>query len=159
MWDEKSIYPRIESDYAFRKGMNEELADKYKNQSLTQGSAILTVRECNPSNLMVQNLSIKERVIKIEINRMRNGYITETFTSVDIQEIVKLGGVVFENFEGVFYRKNYKVSPFRSVIDKFFGFRQKYKDKNNDVIQLLVKLQMNCLYGEQIRRDIEEGFA
>ena len=44
---------------------------------------------------------------------MRNGYITDTLTSVDIQEIVEIGGKVFQIYEGVFYRENFKVSPFR----------------------------------------------
>ena len=32
------------------------------------------------------------------------------------------------------------VSPFREVIDKLFALRQKYKDENNDVMQILVKI-------------------
>ena len=50
------------------------------------------------------------------------------------------------------------MSPFRKVIDKLFELRQKYKDENNDVMQLLVKLIMNSLHGEQIREDIEESY-
>ena len=90
---------------------------------------------------------------------MRNGYIIDYLTSVDIQEIVKIGGKVIEIYEGVIYRENFKISRFRSVIDKLFALRQKYKDENNDVMQLLVKLLMNSLYGENIRKDIEENFA
>ena len=90
---------------------------------------------------------------------MRNAYIIDTLTSVDIQEIVKIGGKVIEIYEGVIYRENFKVSPFRKIIDKLFALRQKYKDENNDVMQLLVKLLMNSLYGENIRKDIEEKFA
>ena len=90
---------------------------------------------------------------------MRNGYIIGTLTSVDIQEIVKIGGKVIEIYEGVIYKENFKVSPFRKVIDKLFALRQKYKDDNIDVMQLLVKLLMNSLYGENIRKDIEEKFA
>ena len=37
--------------------------------------------------------------------------------------------------------------------------RQKYKDENNDVMQLLVELLMNNLYGENIRKDIKEKIA
>ena len=90
---------------------------------------------------------------------MRNGYIIDHLTSVDIQEIFKIGGKVNEIYEGVIYRENFKVSPFRKVIDKLFAFRQKYKDENNDVMQFLVKLLMNSLFGENIRKDIEEKFA
>ena len=159
MWDEKSIYPRIETGYAFTRDMNDELVEKFNNQTFTQGSAILKIKYYNPRDLIVQHVPIKEKEKKIEINRMRNGYIIDTLTSVDIQEIVKIGGNVIEICEGIIYRENFKVSPFRKVIDKLFALRQKYKDQNNDVMQLLVKLLMNCLYGENIRKDIEEKFS
>ena len=90
---------------------------------------------------------------------MRNGYIIDTLTSVDIQEIVKIGGKVIQTYEGVIYRKNFEVSTFERVIDKLFELRQKYKDENNEVVQLLKKLLMDSLYGKQIRKDIEERFA
>ena len=51
------------------------------------------------------------------------------------------------------------LSPFRKVIDKLFALGQKYKDEGNDVLQLFVKLLMNSLYGEQLRKDIEEKIA
>ena len=59
----------------------------------------------------------------------------------------------------LFIRKILKVSPFRKLIDKLFALRQKYKDENKDVMELLVKLLMNGLYGENIRKDIEEKSA
>ena len=90
---------------------------------------------------------------------MRNGYIIDNLTSVDFQEIVKIGEKVIEVYEGAIYRENFKISPFRNVIEKLFSVRQKYKDEGNDVMQLLVKLLMNSLYGENIRKDIEEKFV
>ena len=159
MWDEKSIYPRIETGYAYTRDMNNELAEKFNNQTFTQGSAILKIKYYNPRDLTVQHLPVKEKEKKIEINRMGNGYIIDTLTSVDIQEIVKIGGKVIEIYQSVIYRENFEVSPFRKVIDKLFALRQKYKDEGNDVMQLLVKLLMNSLYGENIRKDIEEKFA
>ena len=89
---------------------------------------------------------------------MRNGYITQVLTSVDIQEIVKIGGEVVQIYESVIYRENYKESPFKKVIDKLFELRQKYKEENNEVMQLLVKLIMNSLYGEFLRKDILESY-
>ena len=159
MWDDKSIYPKIETGYAYTREMNDELVNKFNTGNFNQGSAILKIKYYNPKNLIVQHLPIKEREKKIEINRMRNGYIVDTLTSVDIQEIVKIGGEVIEIFEGVIYRENFKINPFRKVIDILFKLRQKYKDKNDDVMQLLVKLLMNSLYGENIRKDIEEKFS
>ena len=132
---------------------------KFNNKTFTQGSAILKIKYYLPKNLIVQHIPVKERVKKMDINRMRNGYIVDTLTSVDIQEIVKIGGKVIQIYEGVLYRENFKISPFKKVIDELFELRQKYKNENNDVMQLLVKLIMKSLYGEQIRKDIEEKLS
>ena len=40
-----------------------------------------------------------------------------------------------------------------------FALREKYKDEGNDAMQLFVKVLLNSLYGENIRKDIEEKFA
>ena len=159
MWYENSIYPRIETGYAYTRDMNDTLVEMFNNQTFTRGSATLKIKYYNPKNLIVQHIPIKGKEKKIEINRMRNGYIIDTLTSVDICEIVKIGGKVIEIYEGVIYRENFKVSPFRKVIDILFKLRKKYKDENNDVMQILVKLLMNSLYGENIRKDTEEIFA
>ena len=107
MWDEKSIYPRIETGYAFTRDMNKFLVHRYNNQTFTQGSAILKIKYYNPKNLIVQHLPVKEKENKTQINRMRNGYIVDVLTSVDIQEIVKIGGKVVEIYEGVIYREKF----------------------------------------------------
>ena len=96
MWDPKSIYPTIETGYAFTKDMNDDLVEKFNNQTFTQGSAILKIKCFYPKNLIVQHLPVKEKVNKFEINRMRNGYITQVLTSFDIRENVKIGGKVIE---------------------------------------------------------------
>ena len=157
MSDEKSIYPRIGTGYAFTPDMNDELVEKLNTHTFTQGNAIIKIKYYNLKNLIVQHFPVKERE-KNEINRMRNGYIIDTLTSVDIQEIVKIGEKVIEIYEGVIYRENFKISPFKKVIDKLFELRRKYKQENNDDKQLLVKIIMNSLYGEQIRKDIEESY-
>ena len=56
---------------------------------------------------------------------MRNGYIIDTLTSLDIQEIVKTGAKVIETYEGVIYREKFKISQFRKFIEKLFALRQK----------------------------------
>ena len=55
---------------------------------------------------------------------MRNEYKEVTFTSVDIQEIVKISGKVIEIYEGFIYGENFRMSPFKKI-DKFFEPRQK----------------------------------
>ena len=158
IWDENKNYPRIETGFVFTKNMKNGPVI-FNTGIFTQGSCVLRIKYFNPKNLIVQHLPVREREKKIEINCMRNGYIIDHFTSVDIQENVEIGGIVVEKYESYTYRENFKVSPLRKVIDKLSAFRQRYKDEGTDVRQLLVKLLMNSLYGEQIRKDFEENFA
>ena len=155
----KKVYILKETGYAFTPDMNNSLVEMFNNQTFNKGSAILKIKYYNPRDRIVQHLPLKENEKKIEMNRMRNGYIIDTLTSADIQEIVKIDGKVIEIFEVVIYREIFKVSPFRRVIDILFKLRKKYKDENNDVMQLLVKLLLNSLYGENIRKDREEKFV
>ena len=118
----------------------------------------MKIQYYNPKKLIVQHLPVEEKEKKIEINRMRNGNNTQSLTFVDIQEVVKIGGVVIEIYEAVFYREKFKVSPVKKLLDEIFALRQSYKDEGNDVMQLLVKLIMNALYGEFLRKEILESF-
>ena len=158
MIDDKATYPRVETGYAYTTDMNDEIVKKFIEKNFTQGSAILKIKLFKPKNLIVQHRPVKERENNCEITRRRNGYNIDTLISVDMQEIVKTGGKVIEIFGGGFYRERFKVFPFEKVIDRFFELRQKYKDENIDVMQLLVKLIMNCLYGEQVRKDITDSY-
>ena len=38
MWDENSIYPRIETGYAYTRDMNNELVEKFNTGNFNQGS-------------------------------------------------------------------------------------------------------------------------
>ena len=158
MSDPESFSPNLGTCYAFTPDMNDDLVEKFTNQTFNQGSALLKIRYYNPKDLIVQHLPIKGREKKIGINRMRNSYIIDTLKTVDIQKIAKNGGKVIQVNEGVIDRKNFKVSPFKKLIDKLFELRQKHTDENNDVMQFLVKLIMISLYGEQIRKDIKESY-
>ena len=77
---------------------------------------------------------------------MRNGYITDVLTIVDIEEIVRIGGKVIEVYDEVIYRENFKASAFKSFIKKLFELRAKYKSKQKVILQEMVKLIMNSLY-------------
>ena len=161
VWDENSVYPKIESGFAFEPHMNNVYVEAFNNQTFNQDgdeSAILRIKFYNPRNLIFQHLPVKEKVKNFEVKRMRNGYIIDTLTSVDICEIVKTGAIVIEIYEGVIYRENFKISPFRKVLEKLFDLRQKYTDEHNDLMQRLVKLIMNSLYGVQICKDIDQYY-
>ena len=132
MWDEKSVYPKVETGFAFKPDMNDIFVEAFKNHLFNQDgneAAILGTKYYNPLNLKFQHLPVKEKVRKIEVSRMRNGYILDTLTSVDICEIGKIGEKVIDFYEGVFYRENFKISPFRKDIEKLFALTQNYKDE------------------------------
>ena len=67
---------------------------------------------------------------------MRYGSIIDVLISVDIQEIVKIGGKVVEISESFIYRESFKVSPFKKVLDKLFDY-----DKN---IKMKIMMLCNC---------------
>ena len=61
MWDEKSIYPRIETGSACTQYMNGELEEKFKPGNFTQASANSKIKYYNPKKLIVQHLPVKEK--------------------------------------------------------------------------------------------------
>ena len=104
MWDKNSVYPKIETGFAFKPHMNKTYVEAFNNETFNQDggeSAILRIKYYNPPNLIYQHLPVKEKVKNVEVNRMRNGYIIDTLTSVDICEIVKIGGKVIEIYQSV----------------------------------------------------------
>ena len=130
MWDENSVYPERETGFAFKPDLNDVFVEAFNNQTFNQvvdESAIVTIQYYNPPDLLFQLLPVQEKVKKEEVNRMRIGQIIDTFTSVDIQEIVKFGGKVNQIYEVVIYCGNFRISPFRKVIEKLFALRQKHK--------------------------------
>ena len=127
MWDENSVYPKIEPGFAFKPNMNDVYVEAFNKKTYNQDaeeSAILSIKYYNPPNLMFQHLPVKENVIKTKVNRMRIGFNIDTLTSVDICEFVKKGGKVIEIYKGVIYRENFKILPFRKFVEKLFALRQ-----------------------------------
>ena len=114
MWDENSVYPKIETGFAFEPDVIDVCVEAFNNQTFNQDgddSAILRIKYYKPPNLILQHLPAREKVEKVEVNRMRNRHIIDTLTSVDICENVKIGGKVFAICEAVIYRESFKISP------------------------------------------------
>ena len=108
-------------------------------------SAFLIIKYHNPENLILQHLPIKEKVNNPymnnrleEINRMRNGIIKDTLTSIDIVEIVKYGGIILEVYEG-FFCHNLEYNPYTEFVTDMFKKRDMAKSQGKDVLQDLAK--------------------
>ena len=114
--------------------MNDVYQEAFNNQTFNQEnieSAILKIKYYNPPNLLFQHLPVEEKLKNIVLNRMTDGYIMNNINSFDIQEIVKIGEKLIHIYKGVIYPENFKITPFRKVIETLFALRQKYKDVGN----------------------------
>ena len=66
MYDEKSVYRKIETGFAFKPHMNDIYIEAFNNHSFNQDgneSAILRIKYYNPPNLIFQHLAIKEKFL------------------------------------------------------------------------------------------------
>ena len=97
IWDENSVYPKMESGFVFQPHMNKIFVNAFNNQTFHEHgneSTILRVKYYNRPDLIFQHLPVEGKIENIEVNRKRNGYTIDTLTSVDICEIVKIDGKV-----------------------------------------------------------------
>ena len=65
MWDENSVFPKIETEFAFKADMNDLYVEAINKQTIIQDgdeSAILRFKKYNPPNLKFQHLPVKEKV-------------------------------------------------------------------------------------------------
>ena len=82
MLDENSVCPKIESGFAFKPNMNNVYVEAFNNQTFNQDgdeSAILRMKYSNPRKLIFQHLPVKEKVKNVKVNRMRKGYVIDTW--------------------------------------------------------------------------------
>ena len=66
---------------------------------------------------------------------MRNGFNIETISSVDIEEIFKVGSKVFRVIENVIYEENSKTSPLRNVFEFLYNLGLEIKHEGKNLLQ------------------------
>ena len=67
MWDEKSVYLKVETGFAFKPLLNDVYVEAFSNQTFNvdgNKSAILGIKFYNPPNLVIQHLPNKETIKK-----------------------------------------------------------------------------------------------
>ena len=65
MWVEKSIFPKIETRFAFQPDLNAVYVEAFNNQTINQDgdeSAILKMEYHNLPNLVFQHLPVEEKI-------------------------------------------------------------------------------------------------
>ena len=93
----------------------------------------------------------------MEKKRFGNGDITQHLTSVDIEEIVRIGGFVIEFFEGLIC-DNLDFNLFEKFILGVTEKRNKFKKEKKTLIQTLAKTCSNGVYGFSIRSDVLDSY-
>ena len=89
---------------------------------------------------------------------MRNGYIVDVLTSVDIQRLFKKWKKGGSSIRRRYSLGELQKSPFRKGLEKLFGLRQKHKKERSHLVRGLVKFLIDSLYGTEIGRDINEFY-
>ena len=164
--DKNSTWPKIETAYPFRKYMSDAVCTLFNSGRWNElnRSAFLTIKYHNPANLVFQHLPIKEKIENPyknnrleEINRMRNGIIIDTLTSVDIVEIVKCRCVILEVYEG-FFCHNLEYNPYTEFVRDMFEKRDMFISQGKELLQNVAKKIGLSVYGGNIRKDINEEY-
>ena len=149
-----SMWPAIET----AKAINPEDSEVYCKLFNTgewvslNKTGFFKVKYHNPENLILQHMAVKEDVYndtenKYEnVNRFRNGDITQHLTSVDIEEVVRVGGVIKKFHEG-FICDNLDYNPFREYILDMTAKRNEYKKRSKTILADLCKKISNGTYG------------
>ena len=86
MWDEKLVFPKIETGYAFKPHTKNIYVKAFNYQFFNQGgkeSATLRTKHNNPRDPIFQHLPVKGKFRNIEVIGMRNRYIIDILTTVD----------------------------------------------------------------------------
>ena len=119
------------------------------------------VKYHNPENLILQHMAVKEDVYNEaknkseKVNRFRNGYITQHLTSVNIEQIVRVGGVIKELYEG-FTCDNIDYNQFKEYILDMTAKRNEYRKQGKNILQDMCKKISNGTYGGCIRCNIHD---
>ena len=112
---------------AFTKDANDEFVDANNIQSFTKGGAVFIIKLYNPKDILLNRVPIKEKVGLVEIIRLKSGNSTNILTSVDIQEIAKIDGKVFEIYGEILGKEHLKVFFLKTFVEELFQSRLKYE--------------------------------
>ena len=150
MVDANSVWPEIESSYAFYNSKVLQLVEKFNTGTFNK-TAFLKATFQNPTNLVFQLVPVKYMVQKrsgkrrkkeeVEYKRLGRGCIIGVFTSSDIQKMVKIGLHVVL-YGGDLFKENFKETAFKRFMIKLYDL-QKSKNEDNDVLENFVKYLMN----------------
>ena len=89
-YDKKSVCFKTEMGFAFKPHMKNVYVEAFKKQTFNQDvseSAILEIECYDSPNLILRHLPVKENGKNIEVNRMRNGCLIDTSTSINSEKL------------------------------------------------------------------------
>ena len=163
-----SKWPKIETAKAIKKEDNDRLCGLFNSgewRTLNK-SVVFRIRYYNAKDILFAQLSVKKQSLnenKIryeEINRFRNGYVTQYLKSVKkkrVESLVTVGSLILE-FYGGFICENLELNPFENFVIMMTENRNKFRKKKKDLLQTLTEKRTNAVYGFCIRHELNESY-
>ena len=144
MAHDDSTWPAIETAKAINPEDSEVYCELFNTGERETLNKTRFFKYHSPENLILKHMVVEEDVYnetknKCEcVNRFRNGDITQHLTSVDIEQIVRTGGIIKEFYEG-FFCDNLNFNPFKEYILDMAAKRNEYKKQGKNILQDLCK--------------------
>lgn len=82
------------------------------------------------------------------------GTFKGTWTHHELSYALKNGYTIKKLYKQIIYRKCFY--PFKAYVDELYYLRKKYREENNEFMQLSCKLLMNSLYGKFATKEMAE---
>ena len=158
-----SRWPQTETEKAINQNDGNWLYSSFKNKTREnlKKYGFFEVKYYNPKEMIFQHMSAKGNVfdnriiIYEEIERFRNGDITQHLTSVVIGEIVRSGGYIVNILEGIIC-VDLEHNLFQRFITDMTEKRKKTEKEIKTFLQTITKKCSNSVYGGCRRKDIED---
>lgn len=157
--DVNSLYPSAMAELdGFLKGhpkllnKNQLNMDFLSNQSsYTIDIKILKINKKRHFSLMSDYNGLKRNWT----NKMENKIIT--IDKISLEDLIEFHKIEFEIIRGYYFNEGYN-SKIKDVIINLFELRKKYKKEDN-VLQAILKLVLNNMYGKLIQKPVESNYV
>ena len=152
-----SKWPKTETAKEIKKEDSDRFCEIFNSgewETLNK-SRFFKLKYYNPKDTVKETVFNANKNRHEEINRFRNGHLTQCPTSVDIEKLVRVGSVISKLFEG-FICDNLEFTPFEKFVIKMTEKINKNKKEKKDLLQTSTKSKTNA--GFCLRAEINDSF-
>lgn len=140
--DINSLYPSVMRDFKYPNPNTRRYTRKNTTEYIMNYEGVSQVTVQAPEGLKVPLLPFR-REDKIIFPL---GTFTGRYTHIELRRAIELGYHILDVKSTYYFLET--MEPFREFVDDLYGLRQRYKSEGNKIMELVVKLIMNSLYGK-----------